>query len=151
MGSANAALSAVTSPSFDPRRFAVTEKPLAGLPPSSAAPDGLTGDAHLVSYQGDKVVVQANATRSSLLVLTDTAYPGWKATVDGRAVPVEAADYVLRGVTVPAGSRVVTFRYEPSSWKLARALSAGGAIALVLTALTGLWWRRRSRTDGSVA
>ncbi len=143
--SANAALGAVSSPQFDPHRLAVTERKLPGLLPASRAPAGLSGTASLTSYTPDKAVVQTDARRASLLVLTDVAYPGWKATVDGKAAPVEHADYVLRGVTVPAGSHVVEFRYDPSSWKLARTLSLGGGIAILLTAVGGLVLHFRRR------
>jgi uncharacterized membrane protein YfhO len=65
------------------------------------------------------------ARRAGLLVLTDVWFPGWKATVDGRDVPIERVDYLLRGVRVPAGAHRVEFRYEPASF------TAGWIISLV--------------------
>jgi hypothetical protein len=142
----DAALEAVADDSFDPRRFAVTEADLPGLTGASSAPPGFTGTARLSSYEADRVVVQASASRPSLLVLTDVAYPGWKASVDGKDAPVEHADYVLRGVVIPAGTHLVTFRYEPSTWSLGRDVSVAGGASVLVLSLAGLWlWRRRRR------
>ena len=45
---------------------------------------------------------EATTPRSSLLVLTDVHYPGWKATRRRpRRPPIERVDYLLRGVTAP--------------------------------------------------
>ena len=43
------------------------------------------------------------ADRRGLVVLSDVHFPGWKATVDGREVPIERVDYLLRGVAVGPG------------------------------------------------
>ena len=58
-----------------------------------------------------------------MLVLTDNAYPGWKAKVDGKDAPVERVDYIFRGVRVPAGAHRVEFRFEPATGR-SRASSA---------------------------
>jgi uncharacterized membrane protein YfhO len=76
-----------------------------------------------------------------VLVLTDTWYPGWKAKVDGREVPVEQVNYVLRGVPIGAGTHVVEFTYEPLSWRIGWITSV---LALLgLAAALGVGLRRR--------
>jgi hypothetical protein len=50
------------------------------------------------------------------LILSDAFYPGWRATVDGRPVPVHQVRAAnLRAVPVPAGAEFVTFHYAPGS------------------------------------
>jgi hypothetical protein len=143
VGSADDALVAISTKGFDPRRYAVTESIHPGLKSESETPDAPAGNATLASYTADKVVVRASAGQPSLVVLTDVYYPGWKATVDGKSASVDPVDYVLRGVPIPAGDHTVTFRYEPSSWKLAKLLSVLGVVALALTALVGVLRLRR--------
>ncbi len=64
------------------------------------------------------MVVEAAAPTPAWLVLTDTYYPGWRATVNDRAVPVAVANYAFRAVPVPAGASTVVFSYEPTSYRL---------------------------------
>lgn len=143
MSSEDAALGAVGASDFDPRRFAVTESAHPGLTRAAETSSLPAGTATLVQYDADRVQVRATARRPSLLVLTDVYYPGWKATVDGKPASVDPADYVLRGVAIPAGTHTVTFTYDPSSWKLARVLSLLGVLALIALTTVGVLRLRR--------
>ena len=57
------------------------------------------------------------------LVLADLAYPGWRATVDGRSADVLTVDGLFRGVVVPAGAHEVELRYRPLSVRVGALLS----------------------------
>ena len=81
-----------------------------------------------------------------LLVLSDLHYPGWKAEVDGRDVPIERVDYALRGVPLDAGNHLVVFRYEPLSWRLGWIVSLLGLALLAGAVVAGLLARRRETT-----
>jgi hypothetical protein len=144
VGSGDAALAAVSEPAFDGRRVAVTERPVAGVPPEAGgkAGTGSAGTARLLSYKDDRVVAQADAKSAGILVLTDVHFPGWKATVDGKPADIERVDYLLRGVAVPPGRHRVEFRYEPLSWRVGWIVSLLALIGLAAVALSGL--RRRS-------
>jgi hypothetical protein len=148
-----AALAAVTAPGFDGRRVAVTTRPIPGLPQGSGG--SAPGTARLVDYGNERVVASADASRPGLVVLTDVWYPGWQATVDGRAVPIERVDYLLRGVRVPAGRHRVEFRYEPASFRAGWIISVAGLLALAAATVVGLRQRRRGtrprRADASAA
>jgi hypothetical protein len=134
----DAALAAVTSPAFDGKRVAITERAIPGVPQAADGSGGRAGAARLVSYDAERAVVEVTATRRSVLVLTDTYFPGWKARVDGEPVDIERVDYVLRGVPVRAGAHRVEFRYEPASWRVGWIVGLLAAIALAATALIGL-------------
>ena len=140
------ALAASTAPDFDGRRVAVTERELPGLPQDDGRRPPSAGSARLVSYEPERVVARASAPGPGLLVLTDVHYPGWNATVDGRGVPIERVDYLLRGVRIPAGAHRVEFRYEPASYRVGWIISLIAALAVIAAALVG--WRRRRRVRG---
>jgi membrane protein YfhO len=141
------ALAAVTAPGFDARRIAVTERALPGLPQATPGAPRAGGTARMVSYGGERVIIDATAPRPSLLVLTDTFYPGWKATVDGRPAPIERVDYMLRGVALKPGRHTVEFSYRPASWRIGWIISLVSLVALIAAALWGwrVWYRGRSR------
>lgn len=138
-----AALSAVTAAGFDGRGVAVTESPVRGLAQASSAPAPPGASAHLTAYSGERAVIHAHATARSLLVLTDDFYPGWSATVDGRSVPVQRVDYVLRGVALGPGEHTVVFSYAPASWTIGLIITGLCAIGVLGAAGTGVAMRRR--------
>ena len=93
---AEAALDAVTDPAFDPRAEAVVERPVGGARRQRLGADrGSGAGAHASST--------ATMRGAALLVTADVFLPGWRVTVDGREVPLERVDYLLRGVRVPPG------------------------------------------------
>ena len=75
-----------------------------------------------------------------MLVVSEIAFPGWRAFVDGVETPILRADYMLLGVEVPAGSHQVTLSYEPWSARIG-ALATALGLAGLLTVLA-LWLRR---------
>ena len=98
----DAARRLTTEGPFPLRTTAVTEEPIDGLAQRPAASDP-TDSARVSSYEAERVVVRTKARRPALLVLTDSWFPGWKATVDGNDAPIHRVNYLIRGVPVPAG------------------------------------------------
>jgi uncharacterized membrane protein YfhO len=93
-----------------------------------------------VRYEPERVELRARADRRGLVVLSDVWFPGWKATVDGRDVPIHRVDYLLRGVVVGPGEHKIVMRYQPWSWRI-------GWIVSLLTALLllGALWKSARR------
>jgi hypothetical protein len=140
----DAALDAVVSPAFRPLEEAISEEPIAGVPTSGRGES--TGRARITRYAPEQVEVKAALEEPGLLVLSDLHYPGWKAEVDGRDVPIERVDYALRGVPLNAGRHLVVFRYEPLSWRLGWIVSLLGLALLAGAVVAGLLARRRETT-----
>jgi hypothetical protein len=69
----------------------------------------------MLSYRRNAVALSVTTDRPGLLVLHDLHYPGWEATVDGKATPVLRANLLFRGIEVPAGEHRVEFRFRPLS------------------------------------
>jgi hypothetical protein len=152
--SEDAALDAVLDPGFDGRRFAVIEKPIGGL--GRGVEPGGAGTARIAEYGRERVVIEAQAKRRSLLVLTDLHYPGWKATVNGHEVPIQRVNYLLRGIALYPGPARIEFTYEPASWRIGWILSLAALVALlgVLAVSTASRLRRgraRERPDAAEA
>jgi hypothetical protein len=96
----------------------------------------------------DGTVIDVQARAPGQLVVLDTYYPGWKATVDGRAAPIRPANGAFEAIPVPAGSHVVELSYHPRSVRigiwisiLATALLAAAGAAVAVRA-------RRARRTG---
>jgi Bacterial membrane protein YfhO len=115
----NTALDAVTASGFKPEATLY-------LSGSLAAPEsGGSGSADVVSSGNDQVTLTVRTNRRASLVLADTAYPGWVATVDGVDTPIATADGIFRAISVPSGTHEVVFQFKPSivtqSWLVALA------------------------------
>lgn len=123
---------------FDPSRRAVVE----GLPrPSAQRPagcDGAPGRATIRTYDFDEVVVDVETTCPGLVMLSDIYYPGWTASVNGKAAPVRPTNIAFRGVEVGAGRSSVVFRYRPRTFRLGLAVAITAIIVAGLTA-AGSW------------
>jgi hypothetical protein len=99
--------------------------------------------ARVVSRSDTQVTVSALASAPGRLVLLDTYYPGWKATVDGKDVHIDAADAAFRAVPVTAGRHTVRFSYEPGSVLVGGIVSLVALLAIVLCIALG----RRSQVE----
>jgi hypothetical protein len=97
-------------PAFDPRREVVLADGSALNPP----PD-FTGTSRVLDLRADRVRLEATASGPGFLVLVDAFDPGWKATLDGRTVPIVRANGSFRAVPVPAGRHLVELIYRPGS------------------------------------
>lgn len=84
------------------------------------------------------------ATREpSVLVVTDSWHPGWRAWVDGRESPIFRVNAMFRGVAIPAGANEVEMRFEPRSFRAGAIVSL--AALCVMAGLALLHARIRKR------
>jgi hypothetical protein len=115
----------------------------ASVPVGRGAPTPAPTPARFTEDSDECVELSVNAERAGYLVLSDTDYPGWQATVDGRRVDVQPADVAFRAVAVPAGRHTVAFEYHPRSVQVGGVLSLVGLAAIALGLLLT---RRGTRT-----
>jgi hypothetical protein len=136
------ALDLLRDPGFDPSQTVILAQgqELAGATGQSRA--------EISSYDPERVQVRATLERSGYLVLTDTHYPGWEATVNGEPAPVLRADLYFRAVPLPAGEHEVIFHYRPFSARLGSILSlAAGVLWIVITIVTSIRIGRKPTTS----
>jgi Bacterial membrane protein YfhO len=112
--------------------------------------------ARIVSYDSQRVEIETQSNAPALLMLNDANYPGWRAFVNGKPAPIMQADYLFRGVTVPAGRASVEFRYAPDSIRVGALISLASLIVLVAPLFrrrvesTGVWHSEAKREPGSI-
>ncbi len=109
----------VEAPDFDYRSAVITEQ--AVNLNQTHHPGNVT-----ITEETDTVLrVSITGTKGrAMLVVTDTYYPGWKATVDGAPAAIVPVNIRFRGVLIPAGDHEVTMRYEPESYARGVKISA---------------------------
>lgn len=83
-----------------------------------------SGTIALVEYKPNYLRYDVNTSAKSLALFSEIYYPkGWKATIDGKDADIIQANYVLRGLEIPAGSKKIEFSFEPRSYYLGNQLS----------------------------
>jgi hypothetical protein len=97
-------------------------------PPPPACTPGADDDATLVADRPEDVRIDVTTSCPAHLVLADSWFPGWTATIDGIPTTILRADYAFRAVAVPAGRHEVRFVYAPRSVAIGLALSLVGLV-----------------------
>lgn len=73
--------------------------------------------AEIVTYSPNEVEIKTNTKQNTILVLTDSYYPGWKAEVNKKPVHMYTADGIFRAIELTKGENQVRFYYQPESFK----------------------------------
>lgn len=82
------------------------------------------------------------------VVISATAWKGWRAYIDDRRVETRFANHAFLGVYVPAGKHRVRLEYLPESFTRGRTISLA---ALALSAVFGFHIRRACRRSSSTS
>jgi hypothetical protein len=118
----------LASPGFNARHevFLVGQK----APRLEACDDD---DVWMPHHQPNYVAIQARMNCRGMVILTDGWFPGWRATVDGRAAVIEKAYGAFRGAVVEAGDHTIEMRYRPWSVFIGGAMTGmAGVVALLM-------------------
>lgn len=77
------------------------------------------GSAEILQYSENKITIRTKNDEAGFLVLTDSYYPGWSASVTDNPdtgvstnLAIHRTNYALRGVMIPAGENIVEFVYS---------------------------------------
>ena len=87
-------------------------------------------------FANQSVSIQTEAPAASLVVISQTYYPAWRAYLDGQPTKIWRANYAFQVLEVPAGRHQIRMVYEDKK------LLAGAVISILgLLACAALWWR----------
>lgn len=101
-----------------------------------------TADVEVLADEAERVAARVRLDAPGYLVLSDTDYPGWRATVDGAPAPILRANGLVRAVLLPAGEHVVEFVFSPRSLAAGVVCSAAALALWVGVAAALAAWRR---------
>jgi hypothetical protein len=116
---------------------------VAPMPLKGALPEASPATARVDSWAPGhmKISIQGTDPRPTYLLVAETWYPDWRATVDGKPVATLRGDYALISVPLPGGAKSVALDFVSDSYRTGRLLTL---VALALTAvlLAAPLWRR---------
>jgi hypothetical protein len=90
-------------------------------------------------HRGLGFELTAEMKHQGWVIVTETAWTGWRARLDGREVPLGIGDHAFLAVAVPSGSHRIELSYRPRSfelglWLSTTALALIAAVSLIRTA-----------------
>jgi hypothetical protein len=143
-------LNALRDPAFDPQKTViVSNRPssLSSLVPPSNAEQVTTDNFVKITRTGvNDLSLHASTNEPTVLVVSQTFYPGWKAIIDGVTTEVFPVNLTLTGIPLQAGAHDVHLVFDPMSFKAGAALTLLSMAILVVSLLAV----RKSTDDESL-
>lgn len=106
-----------------------------------------TASITLTSYAPNKLIYKSNSIIPQTALFSEVYYhPGWMATIDGVEAPIFQANWILRGLQVPAGEHEIVFTFLPESFskgELYSRLASGVLVLLLLGSLVVMFIKRK--------
>jgi len=104
----------------------------------------------MTKFDNDAIEYESNANGPQFAVFSEIYYPlGWNAYVDGKKTDYVNANYILRGLSIPAGKHAIKFVFEPESVKKGTSMMFIASIIILLVFAGGLFmaWREHKQTS----
>lgn len=104
----------------------------------------------MTKFDNDAIEYEASCNGPQFAVFSEIYYPkGWNAYIDGKKTAYVNANYVLRGLSVPAGKHTIKFVFEPESVKKGRSVMFASSILILLIFAGGLFmaWKGSKKTS----
>lgn len=92
----------------------------------------------LKTFEPNRITYKVSTTQSALAVFSEIYYPqGWHAAIMGQnsELPIIRADYVLRGVLLPAGNYTLQFWFDPTSMHVTEFIAKTASVLLIVSIL----------------
>lgn len=132
----------------DPRQAAamLSQAPLGPVVVEGCCAAVGSAQAEVTMFAPGEVNLTVNADSPATIVVRQSFSPGWRAEIDGKPADILPADVLYQAIVIPAGRHQVTLRYSPDSVPVGAALTAFGALAIIVLAGATLALGRRSRS-----
>ena len=96
---------------------------------------GYQGNVSVTSYDYERIEIISTNPCNAFLATSEVMYPGWRAAVDGKRVPVFENNAAFRTIYLPKGAHTIEFSYRPTIvlW--------GAMISLLAAIIAVVVWR----------
>jgi hypothetical protein len=141
-------LHAMHDGTFNPRDVVYFDEAPSGMPALSTTPLDTATEKLTMDYKNEDVTIHTQTNGNRLLFMSDTWYPDWQATIDGKPTPIYRADYAFRAIAIPAGQHELKLTYYDPKYVAGRTISlTTNALALIGLGIgiTGFTYSRRKK------
>ena len=93
----------------------------------------------LEEYRPNYLRYSASLSEPTIAIFSEIFYDkGWRAYIDGEEHPYFRADYVLRGMELPAGEHTIEWRFRAPKWGLVSGITLVASLLVLLAALAAV-------------
>ena len=124
---------------LDPKDSAVVDESFRNTITAFTPADSIS-TIRQTAFDNDAIQYESNATGNHLAIFSEIFYKDWKAYIDGKPADIVKANYVLRGLVVPAGKHVIDFKFEPTAYLRGQTISRITSWLLTLLILGYIFW-----------
>lgn len=96
--------------------------------------DDIVYDSH------NRIRIEVTAARRGVVVLSESSYPGWRASINGKPANIIRLNYLFQGIEVEPGKQQIIFEYQPPLFRLFLFISS----FTILLFITLSWFFRNS-------
>lgn len=130
--------------SLDFRKRVLVHSEFNNLLTSKEYPRDSTATITLVKEQPNYLSYEFNAASERVTVFSEAYFnKGWNAYIDGVLTPHFRANYMLRGMLIPAGSHTIAYKFEPTVVKRGSTITLVSSLFLVLLLIGGIIYSRK--------
>jgi hypothetical protein len=95
--------------------------------------DNTGANIALTEYKPNYIKYNSTTTKEGIAIFSEIYYDkGWNAYVNGELKPHFRANFVLRGMKIPAGNHVVEFKFEPAVYHVSERIALASSVVLLL-------------------
>jgi hypothetical protein len=97
------------------------------------AGDAANGPGSVITTrEGSRLRLEAAMAAPGYVVISETAWPGWRAYLDGQRIRIDSANLAFLSVYVPEGRHHLRVEYMPDAFVRGRAISFGTILVLLI-------------------
>ncbi|MEI7595142.1 MAG: YfhO family protein [Bacteroidota bacterium] len=118
---------------INPQITALVDKRYSNFLKSNKYISDKTDFVQLDEYKPNNLKYSYSTKSEQCIIFSEIYYDkGWNAYIDGNKTDYFRADYVLRGMIVPAGKHSIEFKFEPQSYKIGELISLISSIIMFI-------------------
>lgn len=140
----------------DLRHTALLEKPSDNIQSNVELQVDSNAYIQLVKFSNDELIYSYSSSHPSYAVFSEVYYnsgKGWSAFIDDKMIPQDQVNYVLRGLSLPAGKHTISFKFDTPTLTKTKKMDFASSILIILIGLTSIFipfiQRKRNEKMGS--
>lgn len=76
------------------------------------------GNLEIKEFNNHYRKIDTSTSEDCILIDSENCYPGWKAKLDGKSIPIHKRLSTLMAINLPKGKHVIELTFQPFSFKL---------------------------------